>query len=74
MHWLSLRPIPVSLSQDYINILERDIVDINRALTNNYWFDDKENNIANVWEEHDYEIISTSKKIFIEILLLYFML
>ena len=58
----------MNLPQNYINILEGEVVDINRALTKNYWFDDKENNVANTWEESDYEIVSTSERIFGQIL------
>jgi hypothetical protein len=60
------RPKAVTYPQNYIDMLKREVTDVNRALTTSYWFDDDDNDYEKQRREmsddnHEFEIIPPSK-------------
>jgi hypothetical protein len=53
------RPEPVLYSEEYIDIIEKDVNEISRAFITDYWFDDEDNekDVTDILNNDEWEAI-----------------
>lgn len=60
------RPREITYPDDFIDLLKKEVVDVSRALSTSYWFDDEDDkndriDITDTWDEDEYELVPQSK-------------